>query len=145
MPSWKPLRPAAAALLLAAPLLCAQAPLPVLRVDPAPGGSVFYIRNDYSQSLTAYLVELVDYPGSYYALWADMPEDVPLASGTESRRPIANMTVGAVPDYVKMQAAIYADGSTAGNPEKVAALIERRRAILAAVRELIARAERPRR
>jgi len=34
--------------------------------------------------------------------------------GGEKRIQVENMTVGAVPDYVKMQAAIYADGSTAG-------------------------------
>jgi hypothetical protein len=40
---------------------------------------------------------------------------------------------------MKIQAAIYADGSTAGVPEKVAQFIERRRFLLATTRELIGR------
>jgi hypothetical protein len=38
-----------------------------------------------------------------------------------------------------MQAAIYADGSTAGAPERVSLLVERRRAILETTREQIRR------
>jgi len=114
------------------------AQLPDLRIEPAPGGSVFYIRNASAQPLTAWLIELVDYPGSSYALWQD---DVaaPQAPGAEKRIPVASMTVGAVPDYVKMQAAIFADGSTAGLPDKIASLIARRRAVLDTIRELIRR------
>ena len=51
------------------------------------------------------------------------------------------MTVGAVPDYVKMQAAIFGDGTTSGIPEKVALLVGRRRATLETTRELIRRCE----
>jgi hypothetical protein len=64
-----------------------------------------------------------------------------IPAGAERRTPISNMTVGAVPDYVKMQAAIFADGSTAGIPEKVTQLVERRRATLQTIRELIGRCE----
>ena len=49
------------------------------------------------------------------------------------------MTVGAVPDYVKIQAALYADGSSSGSDEKVAQLVQRRRFLLQTTRELIAR------
>ncbi|MGA3189337.1 MAG: hypothetical protein ABSF22_19715, partial [Bryobacteraceae bacterium] len=52
-----------------------------------------------------------------------------------------NMTAGAVPDYVKLTAAIFADGSTAGVPEKVTQFIDRRRAVLATTRDLISRLE----
>jgi len=59
----------------------------------------------------------------------------------KKRIQISNMTVGAVPDYVKMQAAIFADGSSSGMPEKVTQLVERRRFTLATTRELIGRLE----
>ena len=134
-------RKIAAAALLTLATAIAQAPLPALRIEPTSGGSVLYIKNTYTQPLTAYMIEMLDYPGSYYVLFEDMPDAQPIAAGTELRKPISNMTVGAVPDYVKMQAAIFADGSTAGIPEKVTLLLERRRATLAAIRELIARVE----
>ena len=128
----------------AAPLLAAvavaQSPLPGLRVEPIGGGSVFYVHNGYTEPLTAYLIELVNYPGSSYSLWEDDLEH-PIPGGGEKRIQVANMTVGAVPDYVKMQAAIFADGTTAGVPAKVTQLIERRRALLETTRELIRRYE----
>jgi hypothetical protein len=131
----------AAALLVALSSAAAQAPLPTLRIEPSPGGSIFYIRNTSSQPVTAYLIELVDYPGSSYWLWEDVMTSDAILAGGERRTPITNMTVGAVPDYVKMQAAIFADGSTAGIPEKITQLIERRRAALQTIRELIGRFE----
>jgi hypothetical protein len=131
---------AAAALLAVAPV-AAQAPLPTLRIEPATGGSVFYIKNTYTQPVTAYMIEMPEYPGSYYVLFEDVLDAQPIAPGAELRKPISNMTVGAVPDYVKMQAAIFTDGSTAGAPEKISAILERRKATLATVRELIARVE----
>jgi hypothetical protein len=51
------------------------------------------------------------------------------------------MTVGAVPDYVKMRAALYAGGTTAGIPEKVAQLLDRRRVMLETTRQAMARIE----
>ena len=132
---------------LASVLFCAAAaaaaePLPELRIEPAAGGSIFYIHNTASEPLTAYLIELVNYPGSYYALLQD-DLSTPIAPGAEKKMPVGNMIVGAAPDYVKMQAAIFADGSSAGIPEKAAQIVERRRAILATTRELIARLEKP--
>jgi hypothetical protein len=119
------------------PLLASAAPLPQLRIEPITGGSIFYVKNVSSQPLTGFLIELVDYPGSQYALWED---DVlePVAPGQEKRIQVGNMTVGAVPDYVKVQAAIYADGSTAGIAEKITQFKERRRLKLQTVREMIA-------
>lgn len=114
------------------------AQLPQLRIEPTTGGSIFYVKNVESHPLTAYLIELLDYPGSYYALWQDDILD-PIAPGKENKMRVGNMTVGAVPDYVKVQAAIYADGSTAGNPERVAQFVERRKFTLQTVRETIAR------
>jgi hypothetical protein len=120
--------------------LVAAAQLPQLRTEPIGGGTVFFVKNISTQPLTAYLIELVDYPGSSYTLWQDEPAD-PIAPGAEKRIQVTNMTAGAVPDYMKIQAAIYADGSTAGVPEKVTQFIERRKAVLATTRELISRLE----
>jgi hypothetical protein len=122
-------------------LASAQAPLPDLRTEPTGGGSIFFVKNVSAQPLTGYLIELVNYPGSYYALWQDEAGKEPLAPGGEKRIQVTNMTVGAVPDYVKLQAAVYADGSSSGVPEKVTMLIERRRFVLATVRELLGRLE----
>ena len=129
----------AIALVLAGLGVAAQ--LPGLRTEPIGGGSVFFVKNTSSQPLTAFLIELVGYPGSSYALWQDEITAEPLAPGAEKRIQITNMTAGAVPDYMKIQAAIYADGSTAGVPEKVAQFIERRKAVLETTRELIRRME----
>ncbi|MCU1263077.1 MAG: hypothetical protein JWO80_5962 [Bryobacterales bacterium] len=130
-----------AACLLAVSATAATFPLPELRIEPTAGGSIFYVRNPSPQPLTAYLIELVNYPGSSYSLWQDDVASEAIPPGGQRRTQVANMTVGAVPDYVKMQAALYADGSSAGIAEKVTQLIERRRAILATERELIGRLE----
>ena len=66
-----PLRPLATALLLALSATAATPPLPELRTEPTTGGSIFYVRNVGSQPLTAWLIELVNYPGSSYSLWMD--------------------------------------------------------------------------
>jgi hypothetical protein len=128
--------------LLFSAAILAQPPLPELKVDPKPGGSILSIHNTSQQPLTGYLIELVDYPGSSYALWQDeIVSGEPIAPGGEKRIEITNMTVGAVPEYVKMRAAIYADGSSSGIPEKVTQMIARRKAQLEAARELITRLE----
>ena len=130
-----------AGLTLAIAAAAAETPLPDLRIEPTAGGSIFYIRNGSTQPLTAYLIELVDYPGSSYSLWQDDVTTQPLAPGGEKRISVANMTVGAVPDYVKMRAALYADGSSAGIPEKVEQLVARRHTALETTRDLIGRLE----
>jgi hypothetical protein len=128
-----------------ATLAAAQAPLPELRVEPALQSSILFVKDAASQPpLTAVLVELVGYPGSYYQLWEDDVTKEAIATGAEKRIPITNMTVGAVPNYVHLTAAIYADGTSAGVPEKITQLIERRRAILVTTRELIGQLEKAR-
>ncbi len=127
------------AAMLAVGCALAAGPLPELRTEPVNGGSVFHVKNTGSQPVTAFLIELVNYPGSYYAMWQDEAASPLIAPGEDKRIPVTNMTVGAVPDYVKLRAAIFADGSTAGVPEKVTQLIERRKHVLAITRELIAR------
>lgn len=134
--------PIAASLLLALSAAAADPPLPELRIEPKTGGSIFYVKNPSSQALTAYVIELVDYPGSSFGYWQDEIVTEPIAPGKEKRIEVPNMTVGAVPDYVKMQAAIYADGTTAGVPGKVEALVARRRFMLLTVQDMIRRMER---
>jgi len=132
-----------AAVLLALSAAAAEAPLPVLRIEPTTGGSIFFVKNTSTQPLTAYLIELVNYPGSSYSLWVEEITGQPLAPGAEKRIPVANMTVGAVPDYVKLQAALFADGASQRRPEKITQLTERRRSLLTTTRELITRLEKP--
>jgi hypothetical protein len=124
------------AALIGAGALAAQA-LPELRTEAVPAGSVFHVKNVESQALTAYLIELVDYPGSSYTLF----EDEAMAPGAEKAIRVTNMTVGATPEYVKITAAVYADGKTAGDAAKAAIIVGRRKAVLETVRELIARLE----
>jgi hypothetical protein len=113
----------------------------VLRTEPIPGGSIFWVKNTGSQPVTAFLIELVNYPGSYYSLWQDEAAADLIAPGAEKRIQVTNMTVGAVPDYVKLQAALFADGSSAGLADKIAQMVERRRFTLATIRELASRIE----
>jgi hypothetical protein len=127
---------AALSLLLVAPL--AAQPLPQLRVEAIGGGSVFHVSNTSSQPLTALLIELVGYPGSSYTLFEDYVA-APTAPGAEKRIQVTNMTVGAVPEYVKITAALYADGSSAGDAGKAALIVGRRKSVLETTRELITR------
>ena len=131
----------AAFFLLALPAIAAEIPLPELRIEPTGGGSIFYIRNNSTTPLAAYVIELVGYPGSSYSFWQDETVAEPIPPKTEKRIQVANMTVGAVPDYVKMQAAVFTGGASAGIPEKVGQLRERRRAMLDTIRQLIGRIE----
>jgi hypothetical protein len=131
----------AAVLLLALPAIAAETALPELRIEPTAGGSVFYVKNNSPEPLKAFLIELVDYPGSSYSFWQDETVAEPIPPQGVQRIQVANMTVGAVPDYVKMRAALYAGGASAGVPEKVAQLLDRRRAMLETIRELCVRVE----
>lgn len=131
----------AATLLLALPAAGAEPLLPKLRIEPTTGGSILYVRNVSSQPLTAYVIELVGYPGSFFSLWKDEITYEPIAPNQEKRIPVENMTIGAAPDYVKVTGAVYADGTTAGVPAKIAQLIECRRFSLGSIRDLIHRVQ----
>jgi hypothetical protein len=127
---------------LVALTVCAFAaePLPELKIEGADGGSTIHIKNVASQPLTAYQLELVDYPGSHFTSSVDLV-DGPMAAGAERTYKESNMTIGASPDYVKVTAALFADGTSSGAEEKVANLIERRKTALRITRQLIARFE----
>src|SRR6266436_858395 len=132
----------AIAFLAALCLTAADPPLPGLRVEPAPHGSVLYVRNVYSQPLTAFLIEMVDYPGSRFSHSTDEVAGEGIPAGVEKAIPVSSMLVGAVsPEYVRVQAAIYADGTSSGNPEKIKLLIAQRSSRLETARELIHRIE----
>jgi hypothetical protein len=126
---------------LLALMLQTAAPLPELKVEAADGGSVLNVRNPGAQPVTAFLIELVGYPGSGYQLWVDDLGREPIAPGATRRIPITNMTVGAAPEYVKLQAALYAGGGAAGSPEKITELVNLRKQKLATAGELAARIE----
>jgi hypothetical protein len=128
------------AFLAALSLVAADPPLPGLRVEAAPAGSVIYVRNVYSQPLIAFLVELVDYPGSSFSHSTDEVGGEGIPAGVEKAYPVRSMLVGAVsPEYVKVRAAVYADGSASGNPESIKLFIDRRKTRLETTRELIRR------
>jgi hypothetical protein len=114
----------------------AAQPAPEVRVEAVDAGSIIYVKNTAPQPLTAFLVELVGYPGSSFALaQEELPEGI--APGVERRIPVRSMLVGAAPDYVKITAAIFADKTTLGPPDKVSRLTAARKTTLAAVRDAI--------
>lgn len=116
-------------------------PLPQLRIEAVDAGSMIYIKNVSAVNLTAFLLELVDYPGSSFTFWRDEITTGGIAPGVERQYRSTNMTIGASPDYVKVQAAVYADGGSSGSPAKVALLLARRRTTFETTRELIRRFE----
>jgi hypothetical protein len=100
-------------------LFAAEAPpLPRVTAEPLEDGSVIRVKNVGAQPMAAFLVELVGYPGSRFTLAKD-ESNSPLAAGEERRYPVRQMMPGAAPEYVRATAAIYADGSSAGEAEKV--------------------------
>src|SRR5687767_15729559 len=120
-----PFRMVSAILLLAS--LAAAAELPKLRIEPAAAGSIIYVKNESPVALTAWLIELVDYPGSSFSFWQDESAN-PIPLGGEKLVPVSSMMNGAVPEHVKMQAARFADGSSRGVTQNVAQLQQRKRA-----------------
>jgi hypothetical protein len=121
-----------------AAIAAAQSNLPALRVEAVDNGSLLFVKNQGTQPITAFLIELVDYPGSSFVYQYDELAEA-VAPGVEKRIHVTNMLPGAVPDYVKLQAAIFADGSTAGAADKVSRLVDWRRATLETTREAMRR------
>jgi hypothetical protein len=112
-----------------------------LKVEPTGGGSILTVKNPYTQPLAAFVIELVDYPGSSFSLVHDEMGPLAIPAGTEKQINVTNMTVGAVPDHVKLLAAVYEDGATSGAPDKVKEILDRRKNKLETTRELIQRIE----
>lgn len=123
--------------------LAADAPIPALRVEAEANGSgsVFNVKNTYSQPLTALFIELVDFPSDTYAFTRDELGAGAIAAGTEKTIRVANPTPGTAPANVKVTAAVYADGETAGAPDKVKHILNLRKGRLENTREMIQRIE----
>jgi hypothetical protein len=130
----------AATLLVAIPLLAADAPMPTLHVEAEASGSIITVKNTYSQPLAGLLIEMVD-SAEPYTFTRDEIGPNAIAPGTEKKLRVTNPAPGAEPDKVKVMAAIYEDGSTVGAPEKVNHILNLRRARLKNTRDIIARIE----
>jgi hypothetical protein len=121
--------------------IAADAPMPQLRVEAEASGSIFNVKNTYSQPLTALFIELVDFPSETYAFTRDELGAGAVAAGTEKKILVANPTPGAAPANVKVTAAVYADGETAGAPDKVKHILTLRKGRLDNTREILQRIE----
>lgn len=128
--------------LLAVSLLRATAvepPLPTLRAEPVEEGSAIWVRNTAPAPLTAFVIEIVDYPGTNFGVVRDEIWGKPIAAGEERELRVSSLMPGTVPKYLKVRAAIYADGTTAGEAEKIVMLLDERRKRLRAIRAVLAR------
>jgi neopullulanase len=110
-------------LLIAAYSVCATgAPLPLLRLEVDGDGCRAFVKNAHSVPLTAFWLEQVGYPGTQWSNWSDASAN-PLAPGAERNFWFKNQSVCASPDYAKVLAAIYQDGTTAGDPNRIERII----------------------
>jgi hypothetical protein len=130
-----------ATLILALPLLAADAPMPDLHVEAEASGSILSVKNTYSQPLTALLIEMVDFPSDSFTFTRDELGTLAIPANTEKKLRVANPSPGTAPDHVKIMAAIYADGETAGSAEKVKHILTLRRERLENIRAIIERIE----
>lgn len=92
-------------------------PCPEVTGTPAEDGSVITVRNREAQPLSAFLVEIVDYPGSRFS-HLEAP-GAAIAPGQERRVVVRSLMPGTVPDYLKVTAAVYAGGGACGSEDKV--------------------------
>ncbi len=121
-------------------VFAADVPLPTVSAEPAgDSGSVIRVRNTGSAALTAFVVEMVDYPGNRFGMAQDLIWEKPVPPGETAEYKTGAMMPGSAPEYLKARAAVYADGSTAGLPEKVAMLLDVRRRTLRGIRAVLAR------
>jgi hypothetical protein len=114
---------------------------PEVNAEPTEGGSVIRIRHKESHPLTAFLVEIVDYPGNHFTYMEDSLVRGKTAANAEKQVLVQSLMPGTVPEYLKVTSAVYEDGSTCGAVEKLKVLVDARRSELAFTRELIARIE----
>ena len=136
---------AAVFVFIAWPEFAADVPLPAFRIEVDGDGCRAYIRNVHSSPLSAYWLEQVGYPGTRWRSWSDAlvgRSDAmgagALAPGIEKNFWFKNQTVCSSPDYVKMLAAVYEDGTSAGSAEKVKHVIDTRRQKLIDTRAALA-------
>lgn len=118
-----------AAVLLAVAAFSAAAavpPCPEVTAEPAEHGSLVRIRHSNGQPLVAFLVEIVDYPGSRFT-YVDADVRPALEAGREKRFVVGSLMPGTVPDYLKVTAAIYRDDAACGSAGKVKQLQQARR------------------
>src|SRR4051794_4176050 len=101
------LRRIAASILAGVVAVMASTPCPEVNAEPVDDGSLIHIRHNQPHLLTAFLVEIVDYPGNHFSR---MQEDLfrpGTAAGEEKRIVVRGLMPGTVPDYLKVTAAIY--------------------------------------
>jgi hypothetical protein len=118
-----------------------SAPCPEVTAEPIEGGSLIRVRHNEKQSLTAFVVEIVDYPGNHFVFMEDELFHGSIAAGKEKRVVVTTLMPGTVPDYLKTTAAIYEDGASCGAADKVKMILDARRKHLKFTRELISRIE----
>ena len=102
-----------------------QPQMPEIRIEPTETGSVVHIHNPTTQALTAVCLATADHP-----LWEDEIRE-PIPPGGEKS------VVFSHPGPVKVQAALYADGTSWGDAGLVGQLVELRRFELTTARDLI--------
>jgi hypothetical protein len=117
---------------------------PEVTAEPRGEGSVIRVRNTGTQHLTAFLVEIVDYPGNEFGMQWDEGCLETVAPGAEKQVVVESMMPGTVPDYLRVRAGVYADGSTFGEASKVNQIVSSRRLRLKLTRDLIDRVEKGR-
>lgn len=121
------LRRAATLILAGVVAATADAPCPEVKAEPVENGSLIRLQHNEKQPLTAFLIEVVDYPGNRFVYMKDELFGQAVAAGNERRIVVSNLMPGTVPDYLKVTAAVYADGSTCGTAEKVRVIVDARR------------------
>ncbi len=128
----------------ALPIHAAGPPLPTLRIERTAAGPVAWIHNPGSQPLTAVLLATDNHPGGDLLFWQDEIR-VPIPPGADRQLKVADLPPGISPDRIQLQGALYADGSSAGNPQMMGQAmgpLQRRRALLLeTARELLRRVQ----
>jgi hypothetical protein len=121
------LRQTIIALLTGVVAAIAGIPCPEVKAEPVENGSLIRLRHNEAQPLTGFLIEIVDYPGNRFAYMRDELFGSSIAAGHERRIVVNNLMPGTVPDYLKVTAAVYANGTSCGTADKVKLIIDARR------------------
>jgi hypothetical protein len=143
--SWA-MRLVTASILLAGVLSssAAESPAPTLRIERTAAGPVTYIHNPGAQPLTAVLLTTDNHPGGDLLFWQDEIRE-PIPPGADKQIELSNLPAGVTADRVKVQAGLYADGSSTGDPamvgQSIGQLLQRRGLLLDTARELLRRIE----